>query len=74
MPTGDGTTEGSCDNPHNAPDVTRLRQAVPMQRLGRPEEVAQAVAFFLDERSSYVTGQTLFVCGGLSLGTPPPRR
>ncbi|BBK32341.1 NAD(P)-dependent dehydrogenase (short-subunit alcohol dehydrogenase family) [Stella humosa] len=61
------------NNPHNSPDVTRLRQAVPMQRLGRPEEVAQAVAFFLDERSSYVTGQTLFVCGGLSLGTPPPR-
>jgi NAD(P)-dependent dehydrogenase (short-subunit alcohol dehydrogenase family) len=61
------------NNPHNSPDVTRLRQAVPMQRLGRPEEVAQAVAFFLDDRSSYVTGQTLFVCGGLSLGTPPPR-
>ncbi|BBK42091.1 oxidoreductase [Allostella vacuolata] len=61
------------NNPHNSPDVTRLRQAVPMQRLGKPEEVAQAVSFFLDERSSYVTGQTLFVCGGLSLGTSPPR-
>ncbi|MGE0718165.1 MAG: SDR family NAD(P)-dependent oxidoreductase [Alphaproteobacteria bacterium] len=61
------------NNPHNAPDVTRLRQAVPMQRLGQPEEVAQAIAFFLDARTSYVTGQSLYVCGGLSLGarTPP---
>ncbi|MCC7276512.1 MAG: SDR family oxidoreductase [Alphaproteobacteria bacterium] len=62
------------NNPHNAPDVTRLRQAVPMQRLGQPEEVAHAVAFFLDDRASYITGQTVFVCGGLSLGTPPPPR
>jgi 3-oxoacyl-[acyl-carrier protein] reductase len=60
------------NNPHNSPDVTRLRNAVPMQRLGRPEEVAHAVEFFLDSRASYITGQSLFVCGGLSLGTPPP--
>jgi 3-oxoacyl-[acyl-carrier protein] reductase len=60
------------NNPHNSPDVTRLRSAVPMQRLGQPEEVAHAVEFFLDSRASYITGQSLFVCGGLSLGTPPP--
>jgi 3-oxoacyl-[acyl-carrier protein] reductase len=59
------------NNPPDAPDVTRLTQGVPMRRLGEPEEVAQAVAFFLDARSSYITGQTLFVCGGLSLGALP---
>jgi NAD(P)-dependent dehydrogenase (short-subunit alcohol dehydrogenase family) len=40
-----------------------------MRRLAAPEDVAQAVAFFLDARSSYVTGQTLFVCGGQSAGS-----
>jgi 3-oxoacyl-[acyl-carrier protein] reductase len=57
------------NNPPDRPDVYRLQRAIPMGRIGQPEEVARAVAFFLDERTTYVTGQTLFVCGGLSLGT-----
>jgi NAD(P)-dependent dehydrogenase (short-subunit alcohol dehydrogenase family) len=60
------------NNPPDKPDVIRLRAGVPMRRLGRPEEIAQAVAFFLEERTGYVTGQMLFVCGGLSLGALPP--
>jgi 3-oxoacyl-[acyl-carrier protein] reductase len=40
----------------------------PMQRAGTPEEVASCVAFLASEEASYITGQTLFVCGGLSLG------
>lgn len=59
------------NNPPGSSDVVRLREGIPLRRLGRPEEVAQAVAFFLDARSSYITGQTLFVCGGLSLGAAP---
>jgi len=57
------------NNPPDRPDVYRLQRAIPMQRVGEPDEVARAVAFFLDESVTYVTGQTLFVCGGLSLGT-----
>ncbi|WP_207538295.1 SDR family oxidoreductase [Sabulicella rubraurantiaca] len=57
------------NNPPNSPDVLRLTRGVPAQRLGRPEEVAHAVAFLLDPRSGYITGQTLFVCGGLSMGS-----
>lgn len=41
---------------------------IPMQRPGRPEEVAACVSFLASEDAGYVTGQTLLVCGGLSLG------
>lgn len=54
-----------------APDVqARLRQSVPVQRIGTADDIANAVAFFLDPRSSYVTGQVLYVCGGRSLSSP----
>lgn len=55
------------NNPPDAPDVVRLRESVPMRRLGTPEDVARTVAFFLQEGTGYVTGQTVYVCGGLSL-------
>ncbi len=57
------------NNPPDSPDVYRLQRAIPMGRLGEPEEIARAVLFFLDQKTTYITGQTLFVCGGLSLGT-----
>jgi NAD(P)-dependent dehydrogenase (short-subunit alcohol dehydrogenase family) len=46
-----------------------LAVAVPVKRLGRPDDVARAVMFFCDRANSFVTGQTLYVCGGTSLGT-----
>ncbi|ODV44304.1 beta-ketoacyl-ACP reductase [Cupriavidus sp. UYMMa02A] len=54
-----------------APDVqSRLQKSVPVQRIGTADDIANAVSFFLDPRSSYVTGQTLYVCGGRSLSSP----
>jgi NAD(P)-dependent dehydrogenase (short-subunit alcohol dehydrogenase family) len=41
---------------------------VPMRRLGTPEEIAAAIAFLLSGEASYITGQTLFVDGGGSIG------
>lgn len=41
---------------------------IPMGRLGSPEDVATCVKFLASPESGYVTGQTLTVCGGLSLG------
>lgn len=40
----------------------------PMKRAGTAEEVAHCIAFFASPEASFVTGQTLFVCGGLSVG------
>jgi 2-hydroxycyclohexanecarboxyl-CoA dehydrogenase len=44
-----------------------LTRAVPMRRLGEPEDVAPAVAFLSSDRAGFITGQTLSVSGGLTM-------
>lgn len=44
----------------------KLAAGIPVKRLGTPADVARAVAFFAADSSKYLTGQTLFVCGGKS--------
>jgi NAD(P)-dependent dehydrogenase (short-subunit alcohol dehydrogenase family) len=39
---------------------------VPMQRVGRPEEIAQAIVFLASDKASFITGQILSVDGGKS--------
>ncbi len=46
-----------------------LAAAIPVKRLGRSDDVARAVIFFCDRANGFVTGQTLYVCGGASVGT-----
>ena len=46
-----------------------LAAAVPTGRLGHPDDVAEAVMFFAGHGSGFVTGQTLYVCGGTSIGS-----
>ena len=54
-----------------APEVqARLKDSVPVKRIGTPDDIALAVEFFLDPEASYITGQTLYVCGGRSLSSP----
>jgi NAD(P)-dependent dehydrogenase (short-subunit alcohol dehydrogenase family) len=55
----------------NPPELERTRSylaSIPLQRLGRPDEIAAAVSYFLSPDAAFTTGQTLFVCGGTSIG------
>ena len=48
------------------PEYTeRLLQMIPLARLGKPEEVADLVAFLASDRAAYITGQTIRVDGGM---------
>jgi 2-hydroxycyclohexanecarboxyl-CoA dehydrogenase len=53
------------------PDGTRiaegLKRAIPMRRLGAPEDYPGLVAFFLSDDAAYITGQTISVSGGLTM-------
>ncbi|WP_406281869.1 glucose 1-dehydrogenase [Nocardia sp. NBC_00881] len=44
-----------------------LSKAVPMKRIGTPDDVAPAVTFFASDEAAYITGQTLSVSGGLTM-------
>ena len=46
---------------------SRSTRAVPMRRLGTPQDAASAIAFLASEQASYITGQTLSVSGGLTM-------
>lgn len=56
------------NNPPDSERARRIIENIPVQRMGQPDDVAQAVSFFCDPRSSFITGQTLFVCGGVTVG------
>jgi 2-hydroxycyclohexanecarboxyl-CoA dehydrogenase len=44
-----------------------LGKAVPMKRIGTPDDIAPAVVFFAGDGAAYITGQTLSVSGGLTM-------
>ncbi len=55
--------------PEGSAQVERIAQAIPVKRLGQPDDVARAVLFFAHRDAGFVTGQVLYVCGGTSVGT-----
>jgi len=66
-----GPTETELFRANNAPGSegeARYLSGVPMQRFGQPEEIAAAIAFLLSEEAAFITGQTLNVDGGASIG------
>ncbi|KAM9862764.1 glucose 1-dehydrogenase [Leucobacter sp. BZR 635] len=64
----------TCNSVAPGPVATRLTASVaypidaqPIQRIGLPEDVAEAVAFLVSPGASYITGETLKVCGGSAI-------
>ena len=44
-----------------------LKRAIPLRRLGQPEDLANAVAFLASDEAAFITGQTVSVSGGLTM-------
>jgi 3-oxoacyl-[acyl-carrier protein] reductase len=66
--TVNAVAPGLIDSPAIAAAVPpeRVRDLVPARRLGRPEEVAELVAFLCSDRAGYITGQTVSINGGMA--------
>lgn len=48
--------------------LQKLIEAQPSKSMGQPEDVAEAVAFLISEKNKFITGQTIYVDGGKSIG------
>ena len=55
--------------PAESEQEKRMAEGLPVKRLGRPDDVARAVMFLASPDNGFITGQSLVVCGGASLGS-----
>ncbi len=53
--------------PLGSPEEKTVLASIPLGRVGRPEEIAAAIAFLLSDGAAFITGQTLCIDGGASL-------
>jgi 3-oxoacyl-[acyl-carrier protein] reductase len=56
-------------NPPGDPRTQATIDAVPVRRVGTPDDIAHAASYLLDARSGFITGQVLYVCGGMTVGS-----
>ena len=59
------------NHPDGSKELADVLASIPLNRVGAPEEIAGPIAFLLSPAASYITGQTLYVCGGGSIGHVP---
>lgn len=55
-------------NPPDAPRTRAIIESVPVKRVGTPDDIAHTASYLLDARSGFVTGQVIYVCGGMTVG------
>jgi len=66
-PTKTPLLEEITGGPDGAKVIEAMTRAVPLRRLGTPEDIAGAVAFFASSDADFITGQVLSVSGGLTM-------
>ena len=66
-PTDTAILRSFTDGPDGARILEGLKRAIPMRRLGSPEDYPGIVAFLASEDAAYITGQTISVSGGLTM-------
>lgn len=55
-------------NPPDSPKTKQILETIPVKRMGVPEDIAHAVSSLVDDRAGFITGQVLYVCGGMTVG------
>ena len=55
-------------NPKDSPKTKAIIDGVPLRRMGQPEDVANLAAFLASDEASFITGQAIFICGGITVG------
>ena len=58
------------NHPPGSKQYQELVDVMPVGRLGTPEDIAHAVKFLAADEAGYITGQTIHVCGGMTIGAP----
>ena len=66
-PTDTAILRSFLEGPDGAKIAEGLKRAIPMRRLGQPDDYPGLVAFFLSDDAAYITGQTISVSGGLTM-------
>jgi 2-hydroxycyclohexanecarboxyl-CoA dehydrogenase len=66
-PTDTAILRSFVDGPDGSRILEGLKRAIPMRRLGAPEDYPGVVAFLLSDDAAYITGQTISVSGGLTM-------
>ena len=55
-------------NPEGSEKTKAIISAIPLQRMGQPQDVANLISFLASDEASFITGQAIFICGGITVG------
>lgn len=55
-------------NPAESEKTKAIIRGIPLGRMGQPEDVANLIAFLGSDEASFITGQVIFICGGITVG------